>query len=182
MPDPQPETFRMDDGRSYKKLSKNGINEENSARSYRIFMIEQLKKHGGVMEQSQLEAAVLRNYGHTFGPADRRKVQCFGTTRPKWKNTIDWAKAAACRMGQVATRSRTEDKVKKTYIVLLEPEGFAPDEWVTWALQKRKKIQFTKKCPKCNTNRLPLAEKVCPTCGYRFPPPSERRDRIPVTS
>lgn len=182
MTDPNSETFRMDDGRSYRKLSKNGANEENSARSYRIFMIEQLKKHGGVMEQKDLEEAVLRNYGHTFGPADKRQIHSFGKPRPKWKNTIDWAKAAACRLGQVATRSKTENKVKKTYIVLLDPAGIAPDEWVTWALQKPRKNRFTKNCPECGTKRLPLAEKVCPSCGYRFPPPSDRRERIPVTS
>ena len=182
MPDRHTETFRMDDGRSYRKLSKNGTDEENSARSYRIFMIEQLKKNDGVMEQSQLEAAVLRNYGHTFGPADRRTVRCFGTTRPKWKNTLDWAKAAACRMGQVATRSKTEDKVKKTYIVLLEPEDFTPNEWVEWATAKRKRSRFNKNCVQCGTKQIPLAAKKCPTCGRMFPLKKARIDRIPFVS
>jgi hypothetical protein len=47
------ETFKMDDGRSIRHLSKNAKGEENSALGYRLFMLAQLRKNKGVMSDDE---------------------------------------------------------------------------------------------------------------------------------
>lgn len=176
----------MDDNRSIRLLSKNDVGEENSAKSYRAFMLAQLRKHGGVMTRDQLEAALLRNYEHTFGPDDVRQAG----KRLKWQNTLDWAKATCARKGQVATRSKTKNKVKTTFVVLLDPT-ITPAEWIEWARAKKKRKGFHKNCPKCG-RKVPLGWKCCRKvvgikkstkakvrCGYVFPKKNRRIDRIP---
>jgi hypothetical protein len=182
------ETFIMDDSRSTRKLTRNTKGEENSAHAYRIFMLKQLRKHGGVMTRDELEEALLRNYEHTFGPEDRRRIG----KRLKWQNSLDWAKAVAASKGEVATRSKTKNKVRTTYIVLLDP-AITPQDWIDWASAKKKKNGFRKKCPKCG-RKVPLGWKVCRTvrvkraqdgtrkkkrCRYEFPKQNRRIDRIP---
>lgn len=167
------ETFRMDDRRSTRHLSQNKKGEENSARSYRAFMLAQLRKHNGVMISEELEEAVFRNYGDTFGPDDLRLVK----KRPKWKNTLDWAKAVGARKGEVATRSCQENKKKVTYIVLLDDE-ITDTDWIRWAKGKTTKKSFKKRCKKC-LKYSSLSVKVCRFCGTEFPPRNRRVDRLP---
>lgn len=171
------ETFIMDDRRSTRALSQNESGEENSAYAYRQFMLAQLRKHGGVMTGQELETALLRNYEDTFGPDDRRMVKCGSGGRRKWQNTLDWAKAAACRKGQVATRSKTVKGKRTTYIVLLDPKITDP-EWIEWAKAKKKNRGFTKKCPKCGSRKVPLGAKQC-GCGHVFDDPNRRIHRLP---
>jgi len=179
------ETFRMDDGRSYRHLSKNRAGEENSALSYRLFMIAQLEKNGGVMTSEQLEDALERNYGASFGPDDKKLIRCGKGKRLKWKNQLDWAKAVAASKGEVATRSRQVNKQRVTYIVLLD-DSITPAEWIEWATAKKKKRSYVKQCPVCSEEAaesvwVPLSAKKCANCGHKFPKPNRRVDRIPTT-
>jgi hypothetical protein len=57
------ETFILNNARSVKRLSQNVRGEENSARSYFWFLHALLPSVGGVIEQAELEAAVLKHYG-----------------------------------------------------------------------------------------------------------------------
>ena len=89
------ETFILNDARSVKRLSQNVRGEENSARSYFWFLHALLPSVGGVIEQADLEAAVLKHYGPGFGPDDRRTVGKGRFRQPKWKNSLAWAKVMA---------------------------------------------------------------------------------------
>ena len=91
------ETFILNNVRSVKLLSKNVRGEENSARSYFWFLHELLASVGGVIEQADLEAAVLKHYGPGFGPDDLRMMGKGLFHQPKWKNSLAWAKVMARR-------------------------------------------------------------------------------------
>ena len=103
------ETFLVNDGRSIRRLSKDRPNEENSAPAFCKTLVELLKRNGGVMTQQEIEAAFLKNYGKTFGPDDLRPIPVAktGKTRPKWKNTLDWAKVLGRKKGLLVTGSKT---------------------------------------------------------------------------
>src|SRR5437588_2495945 len=94
------ETFILNNARSVKRLSKNVRGEENSARSYFWFLHELLPSVGGVIEHTDLEAAVLKHYGPGFGPDDLRLVGKGHFRQPKWKNSLAWAKVMARRRWQ----------------------------------------------------------------------------------
>ncbi len=173
------ETFLMDDGRSIRHLSQDRAQEENSAPAYCAFLVKQLRKHGGVMTQQQIETAIEKNYGSTFGPDDLRPVRIGRNrvTRPKWKNTLDLAKVLGRKEGLLVTRSKQIDKKKVTYVVLLDP-NVTPQEWIEWANDKNKsRNHFKKRCPQCNSY-VPLNGKKC-VCGHAFPPKSDRIHRLP---
>src|SRR4051794_30481732 len=92
----QPMTFVMNNGRSIKAQKRNKADMENSQLGYYIFMVRLLRERNGIIWTSDLEDAVKRNYGPSFGPADLRlkKVGRNGWM-PKWKNTLDFAKKMA---------------------------------------------------------------------------------------
>jgi hypothetical protein len=182
------ETFILNNIRSVKRLSKNVRGEENSPRSYFWFLHALLQSVGGVIEQADLEAAVLKHYGPGFGPDDLRMMGKGRLRQPKWKNSLALAKVMARRRwqdesgnltSQIVQRSRQEAGVKKTYIVLIDATITDP-EWIEWVLGRKAQPmgQVLRRCPKCG-NRQPLRWTECEKCKRPFPK-AERKHKVPV--
>jgi hypothetical protein len=182
------ETFILNNARSVRRLSKNVRGEENSARSYFWFLHALLPSVGGVIEQADLEAAVLKHYGPGFGPDDLRMVGKGGFRQPKWKNSLAWAKVMARRRWedeggnltrQIVQRSRQEAGVKKTYLVLIDPT-VTDQHWMDWAVGRKADPmgQVLRRCPKCG-HRQPLRWAECENCKRPFPT-AERKHKVPV--
>jgi hypothetical protein len=182
------ETFILNNTRSVRRLSKNVRGEENSARSYLCFLLALPRLVGGVIEQADLEAAVLKHYGPGFGPDDLRMVGKGRFRQPKWKNSLAWAKVMARPREadeggdlarRIVQRSRRERGVKKTYLVLLDP-AVTDQEWIDWALGRKTgpMREPQRRCPKCG-HRQPLRFSSCCRCQRPFPK-AERKHKVPV--
>jgi hypothetical protein len=152
------------------------------------FLQKLLPTVGGVIEQEELEATVLKHSGASFGPNDLRPVKCGrGGTCPKWRNTLAFAKVMSRQVHQdgegnpttsIRQRSRQEGGKRRTYLVLLD-SSITPAKWIAWVLgRKRKKMNPTRPCKRCKTvNALDNQERA--KCGAPFPPKAERKHKIP---
>jgi len=136
---------------------------------YFDFLVDLLSGSGGVLPMSEVLDAIQRQYGQHFSAADQRPMNLpNGSTRPKWKNNVDWAKATGARKGVLATVTHQ----KQTWLVLLEQ---ADDFWREKAQKKKKKKRsFKKKCPNC-LRWSRLGDAVCETCGFTFPAKPAKR-------
>jgi hypothetical protein len=182
------ETFILNNSRSVKRLSKNAQGEENSPRSYFWFLHELLPSVGGVIEQADLERAVLKHYSPSFGPDDLRIIGKARFRQPKWKNSLAWAKVMVRRAWKddagnitprILQRSCQEKGVKKTYLVLIDP-NVTPQDWIDWVLQRKRRRMSTpmRRCRNCGTNQ-PLNNIECCRCKRPFYK-AERKHKIPV--
>lgn len=171
MSKPITETFILNDRRSIKHLSRNEEGTETDAPSYLAFMLKLLELNEGWITQPDLEQAMIRNYGASWGPDDLRPVRVGNVTeRPKWKNALDWAKVLGFKKEQIATR-----KLKGVSIIVsLE---HADQALVAWALAKRYRNRFRKLCPDCR-RKLLISDTLC-ICGFEFPPPNRRARKVP---
>lgn len=142
---------------------------EIASAEYLAFITEQLSKtEEGVMLSSEILEAIEQHYAHQFTEADHRPMNLpNGTTRPKWMNTVDWAKATGTKQGKLATITHK----KRRWIVLIEA---ADDRWLELASKQKKKSHFKKKCPCCDKYR-PLSEVNCDVCGNPFPASNGKR-------
>jgi len=171
------ETFAFGNTNSIKALTPNGPGEEISARSYLRFIQLFIRKKGGVVDQADLEAEIEKHFGGIWGPDDLRPIRSVGGhTRPKWKNTLDWAKVMArTEDPPILARTRRQKSGKFTVLVLIDDT--TDPEWLAW-VQHRTKQNFRKKCDGCN-RWVRLSADSCEFCGEEFPVPSTRKHKLP---
>jgi len=136
---------------------------EIASAEYLAFITERLSEtEEGVMLSREMFEAIENHYGDQFTEADSRPMNLpNGTTRPKWMNNVDWAKATGTKQGKLATITHK----KQRWIVLIEA---ADERWIDLATKRKKKSHFKKKCPCCAKYR-PLSEVICDVCGNPFP-------------
>lgn len=173
---PKAETFKMDKPASYRRrLSKNKSGEEVGGRSYTTFIVKQLQKHGGWMTKAELYQRVWQNYHHTYSEDDLKTIK---KGVPKWKNLVAWAMAALTGKKVIATANRDGQGVRRGIIVLLgDPR--VPRELLDLATSVKRKRGFCKRCLQCKA-WVRLSAARCPCCGYEFPPPNPKTEKIPV--
>lgn len=174
------ESFVIGDKRSVKRLSRDRTGEENSGRAYYLFVLEYLRSHGGVVERAELRKALLQHYSGTFGPSDRKVIRSGRGKVPKWQNTLAWAMVLGRRQeGEMRclSRSKTEQRVRKTFIVLMD-EDITPKPWMEWVTGKKIDRHFVKRCKRCR-RKNPLGARLCFKCKTLFPLPSKRIHRLP---
>jgi len=152
-------------------MKRNGKGEEVSARTLKEYLERFVLDAGGVVSQAELERAIARDFHGIFGPEDRRPHG--KSNRPKWLNTLDWAKVMARRLRPpILNRSRREDGKRVVYLVRCAKP--TPTKWVRWVKAKAVKRNYRKRCEECG-RYSPLAAKTCQNCPARFPEPSRRR-------
>jgi hypothetical protein len=171
------ETFAFGNTRSIRALTPNGPGEEISPQSYLRFLQVYVQRRGGVVDQDDLEAEIEKHFGGIWGPDDLRPLRIGGRhPRPKWKNSLDWAKVMARKLDPpILSRSARRQGKKFTLIVLISPT--ADPEMVAW-VQRTPKKKFRKKCPGCR-RWVRLSALVCPFCGSVFPHTSARKHKLP---
>jgi len=171
------ETFAFGNTNSIKALTPNGPGEEISARSYLRFIQLFIRKMGGVVDQADLEAEIEKHFGGIWGPDDKRPLRIGGKhPRPKWKNTLDWAKVMA-RQEDPPIMSRTQRQKYGRLSVLVLIDDATDPEWLAW-VQHKTKQNFRKKCDGCN-RWVRLSAAKCPFCGEAFPAPAARKHKLP---
>src|ERR1043166_5192218 len=100
-----------------KKIRRNRKGEEIGTVQLRIFLLWHLEQCGGWTTGDKLEAAVWATFGKMFGPDDLKLMRVGRhSKRPKWKNSLDWAKAQATKMKRIHLRSEWREGRKITYI------------------------------------------------------------------
>lgn len=126
------ETFAFGNKRSIKALTPNGPGEEISPRSYLRFIQLYVRKMGGVVDQADLEAEIVKHFGGIWGPDDLRPLRIAGkTARLKWKNSLDWAKVMA-RKANPPILGRTQKRKSGNFSVLVLVDENTDPEWLTW--------------------------------------------------
>lgn len=171
------ETFAFGNSNSIQALTPNGPDEEISARSYLRFIQLLVRTKGGVVDQADLEAEIEKHFSDIWGPDDLRPLRSVGgRTRPKWKNTLDWAKVMA-RQEDPPILSRTQRRKTGNFSVLVLIDDATDPEWVAW-VQRKTKQNFRKKCAGCN-RWVRLSAESCEFCGKGFPVPSSRKHKLP---
>ena len=168
------ETYDLSDPKTWQEMHRPNANQEISAASYRELLLRVLDDHRGWIRYGEVLSMVKKMFGPVFGKADKRIVR----GRPKWMNTVDWAKASLTSADMIRTRSRQRNNKNESYIVLLSHA-----ELIEWVVSKTQPAGFTKRCLKCDGKR-PLAEAYCGErakggCRHVFPLPKERVDRLP---
>ena len=143
--------------------------EEISASSYLEFIVEQLRACGGVIETEQLSSDVFAAFSREMTSADLRTME--NRNVPKWKNSLDWAKAIGAKKNILSTIKQGKHK----FVVLLDPT-VTEKEWLELAEEQkgRRKASFKKRCPKCRCYQ-PLRSKYCKLCGAEMPVSEKRR-------
>ena len=126
------ETFAFGNTKSIKALTPNGPGEEISPRSYLRFIQLYVRKKGGVVDQADLEIEIERHFGGIWGPDDLRPIRSVGGhTRPKWKNSLDWAKVMARHEDPpILARTQWLKTGKFTALVLIDKT--TDPEWLEW--------------------------------------------------
>lgn len=171
------ETFAFGNTNSIKALTPNGPGEEISPRSYLRFLQLYVRKMGGVVDQADLEAEIVKHFGDIWGPDDLRLIRSVGGhRRPKWKNMLDWAKVMA-RTEDPPILARTQRRKSGTLRFLVLIDAATDPEWLEW-VQRKTKHNFRKKCDGCNRWGR-LSAEVCEFCGENFPVPSTRKHKLP---
>jgi hypothetical protein len=171
------ETFAFGNTRSIRALTPNGPGEEISPMSYLRFIQHYVRKMGGVVEQADLEAEIEKHFGGIWGPDDLRPLRIGGRyPRPKWKNSLDWAKVMA-RKEDPPILARTTRRKGRRFTVLVLITNDTDPEWVEW-VQHKTKNKFRKKCDRCY-RWVSLSAEACGFCGNEFPAPSERKHKLP---
>jgi hypothetical protein len=167
------EKFVFGDEESISHLTPNGPDEEISPRSYLRFMQRYLTVMGGFLDQSDLDWEIERHFEKIWGPADRRLIH----GRPKWKNSLDWAKVMGRKLTPpILSRTKKLSKGKFTAIVLITPE--TDPEWLEFVTEIKPRKGFKKKCKQCQ-NKVSLSTKRCRLCGYEFPAVAARKHKLP---
>jgi hypothetical protein len=174
IPSPELEIYDLSDPESWQKMHRPKPNQEISAASYSALLLRVLEEHKGWICNEDFLAIVEEIFGPIFSEADKRNMR----GRPKWMNTVDWAKATLTSAGVIYTRSRQSKGKRQSFIVLASHVDF-----VSWVVSKRQQSGFTKRCLNCN-GRRPLGEIVCGErakggCGHKFPAPNKRVHRLP---
>lgn len=141
--------------------------EEVSSISFRRVVLALALEHG-VITNEQVEAVIAQRFGHLFSPDDLRLLN----GRPKWKNTLDWAKATLAGQGLVATLPTKVGKKKQKLIVLIRHPN-VPNDVLRLALSKKPTKNFRKQCRECGSYS-PMANEYCRRCEAKFPVPSRR--------
>jgi hypothetical protein len=111
------------------------------------------------------------------GPDDLRPIRTAGRhPRPKWKNSLDWAKVMARKEDPpILARTRRWKGGKLAVLVLVDHS--TDPEWLAW-VQRTPKNKFRKKCRRCR-RWVRLSAKACPMCFREFPTASARRHKLP---
>lgn len=152
----------------------NQLGEEFSARSYLNFMLEFIRSKGGVVDQADLFAEIRERFGPYWGPNDLRLLK----KRPKWMNTVDWAKVGGRKLKEPILSRTVRRQGKKLTILVLETPETDP-EWLEWVKDRIPKKHFRKRCPQCKRRKIRLAAAICPRCKYVFPPKARRKHELP---
>mgnify|MGYP007073202816 FL=1 len=187
----QTEQYDPDDPATWKTLSKVKKGEEISPHSY----IE-LIRHELIQRPVTTNAALLKKieqvFGNKFGPDDLRRIKSGKrSSRPKWMNNVDWAKAVLTKKGEIAVRSRIRKGKRETWIVLREfaeavvleaklcrGQESAWTEVCGWVLCGKRRKGMRKKCPTCKAWTT-LSAKNCDACGHIFKRPNQRVHKLP---
>jgi len=171
------EQFVFGNAKSIRALTPNGPDEEISPLSYLRFLQLYVHKMGGVVDQVDLEAEIEKHFGAIWGPEDVRPIQVFGEySRPKWKNSLDWAKVMARKQTpQILSRTQKRKTGKLSVLVLIGSD--TDPEWLEF-VQKKVKRHFKKKCRSCK-RWVGLSAKACPNCQHVFPAASARKHKLP---
>lgn len=161
---PLDETFVFENVQSIENLSQNLRGQETSGRSYVQLLMLTLLNNGGVVTNKQLEQAVLRNFGSSFGPDDKRMIRVGrkGYRMTKWRNTLAWAKVMAKKKNLIAWRQMQRNGVKKKYIVMLAYND-QHRQFIDWAIERRSKpmgkIRLRRK-PALKRHKIPERKRL----------------------
>lgn len=171
------ETFAFGNSRSIKAMTPNGPSEEISPQSYLRFIQLFVRKMGGVVDQSDLEEEIVKHFGGIWGPDDLRPIiGVGGRSRPKWKNSLDWAKVMA-RKEDPPIFARTQRRKSGTLRFLVLIDASTDPEWLEWVCHGKAKQNFKKRCNRCN-RWLSSSTQACPVCGEVFTT-SARKHKLP---
>lgn len=146
----------------------NTADEETAANSYIEFIVETLKKEGGVVSCERLDELIVEAFGSNWGQADWRYMTNKGrtTSQMKWQNQVAWAKVIGRKQELFLTH--------KGNVLLLPPY------WrELWAALDHRSTSFAKRCLHCNKSQR-LCETKCVKCGKAFPPSKRKVRRTPT--
>lgn len=126
--------FVFGSAKSVNALTPNGLDEVISPLSYLLFLQLYVRKMGGVVNQADLEAEIKKHFGPVWGPQDLRPIRVAGKyARPKWMNSLDWAKLMARKLAPQILSRKTG---KLTVLVLIGPD--TDPEWLEFVQTEAK--------------------------------------------
>jgi len=178
------ESFTLGDSASIESLRPNQKGEVISPRSSLLILHAFLAEKGGMAYRADLEAELTWHFSGVWGPDDLRPHKATG--RPRWLNSLDWAKAEAGKGRTTNTGWKLLPRIlnrhgrkngKPFTILALDVPGVDPATMDWLKAKPLSKAGFKKNCGNCR-RKNPLAAKSCGRCGKAFPVPANRTHKL----